>query len=145
MWLEHGLRGWPLLLKYSLISCKELYLMVHAHRQFQTRASPVIAWVKLCLLLTTILSCGTMGQSPPTVKTTDQSKARWLGGGTGFFSTHNPTMCTARVACQGNLAALKPPLYMLKVYYFSELVTVSQLESVHLHHHILATVAMLSF
>ena len=34
---------------------------------------------------TTILFCGTMGQSPPTVR---QSKARWLGGGAGFFSTH---------------------------------------------------------
>jgi len=29
-----------------------------------------------------------MGQSRPTVRTTDQSKARRLGGGTGFFSTH---------------------------------------------------------
>ena len=46
MQLEHCLQGWPLLLKYSLISCKELYLMVHAHRQFQTRTSPGIAWVK---------------------------------------------------------------------------------------------------
>ena len=51
MWLEHGLRGWPLLLKYSLISCKELYLMVHAHRQFQTRASSGIAWVQFCSIV----------------------------------------------------------------------------------------------
>ena len=39
-----------------------------------------------------------------------QSKARRLGGGTGFFSTHKPTARAARVACPGNLAALKPPL-----------------------------------
>ena len=51
-----------------------------------------------------------MGQSPPTVKTTDQSKARWLGGGTKFFSTHKPTTCAVLVVCPGNLAALKPPL-----------------------------------
>ena len=51
-----------------------------------------------------------MGQSRSTVRTTDQSKAWQLGGGTGFFSTHKPTVRTARVACPGNLAALKPPL-----------------------------------
>ena len=51
-----------------------------------------------------------MGQSPPTVKTTDQPKARWLGGGTGLFSTYKPTAHAARVACLGNLATLKPPL-----------------------------------
>ena len=36
-----------------------------------------------------------------------QSKVRRLGGGTGFFSTHKPTARAARVACPGNLAALK--------------------------------------
>ena len=51
-----------------------------------------------------------IGESCPTVRTTDQSKARWLGGGTGFFSTHKLTACTARIACPDNLAALKPPL-----------------------------------
>ena len=58
----------------------------------------------------TILSCGTMGQSPPTVRTTDQSKVRRLGGGTGFFSTHKLKVHTVHVACPDNLAALKPPL-----------------------------------
>ena len=48
-----------------------------------------------------------MGQSPPTVRT---SKARQLGGGAEFFSTHKPTAHAAHVACPGNLAALKPPL-----------------------------------
>ena len=47
-----------------------------------------------------------MGQSRPTVRTTDQSKARRLGGGTDFFSTHGLTARAARVACLG-LAALK--------------------------------------
>jgi len=56
-----------------------------------------------------------MGQSPPTVKTTDQSKAQQLGGGTGFFSTHKPTVRAAHVACPGNLAALKLPLHGLRV------------------------------
>ena len=43
-------------------------------------------------------------------KNNRQSKARRLGGGMEFFSTHKPTACAARVACPGNLAALKPPL-----------------------------------
>ena len=47
-----------------------------------------------------------MGQSHPTVRTTDQSKARRLEGGTEFFSTHKLTACAA---CPGNLAALKLP------------------------------------
>ena len=51
-----------------------------------------------------------MGQSRPRVRTTDQSKARQLGGGTGFFSTHKPTAHAACVACLDNLAALKLPL-----------------------------------
>ena len=51
-----------------------------------------------------------MGQSRPTVRTTDQSKARRLGAGTGFFSTHELTVCTTRVVSLGNLAALKLPL-----------------------------------
>ena len=52
-----------------------------------------------------------MGQSRPIVRTTDQSKARQLiRGGTEFFSTHECTARAARVACPGNLAALKPLL-----------------------------------
>ena len=47
-----------------------------------------------------------MGQSSPTVR---QPKARRLGGVGGFLSTHKPARA-ARVACPGNLAALKPPL-----------------------------------
>ena len=65
---------------------------------------------QLGLLLTTALSCGMMGHSRPTVRTTDQSKARRLGGGTGFFSTHKLTTCTVWMAFLGNLGALKPPL-----------------------------------
>ena len=70
----------------------------------------MVKFGQLCLLLTTILSCGTTGQSRPTVRTTDQSKARRLGGGTGFFSTHKLTTCTVWMAFLGNLGALKPPL-----------------------------------
>ena len=58
----------------------------------------------------TILSCGMMGQTRLTVRTTDQSKAQWLGGRTGFFSTHKLKAHVACVACPDNLAALKPPL-----------------------------------
>ena len=54
-----------------------------------------------------------MGQSRPIVRTTDQSKARRLRGGTEFFSTHELTACTADVVCLGNLAALKLPLCMV--------------------------------
>ena len=60
------------------------------------------------------MSCGTMGQSHPIVRTTDQSKARQLGGETKFFSTHELIACTAGVAHPGNLAALKPPLFEAK-------------------------------
>ena len=88
-------------------------MLIGSFRPGQAQALPGYNSVQLCLLLTTILSCGTMGQIPPTVRTTDQSKAGWLGGWTTFFSTHKPTMRAAHVACQGNLAALKPPLYML--------------------------------
>ena len=52
-----------------------------------------------------------MGQSRSTVRTTDQSKAQQLGGGTGFFSTHKHTTRAALVACPGNLAVRKPPLH----------------------------------
>ena len=58
-----------------------------------------------------------MGQSSPTVR---QSKARRVGGGAGFFSTHKPTACAARVACPGNLAALKPPLHTTMHFESSE-------------------------
>ena len=51
-----------------------------------------------------------MEQSRPTVRTTDQSKAQRIGGGTGFFSTHKPTARAAHVAYPDNLAALKLPL-----------------------------------
>ena len=51
-----------------------------------------------------------MGQSHPIVRTTGQSKARRLGGGIEFFSTHELTVFATRVVCPGNLAALKPPL-----------------------------------
>ena len=61
----------------------------------------------------TILSCGMMGQSRQTVRTTDQYKARRLGGGTRFFSTHKLTVRAARVASPGNPATLKPPLNIL--------------------------------
>ena len=54
-----------------------------------------------------------MGQSCLTVRTTDQSKARQLGGGTGIFSTHKLTARTACVTCPGNLVALRPPLVCL--------------------------------
>ena len=47
---------------------------------------------------------------PSDIRTTDQSKARWLGGGTRFFSTHKLTAHAMCVACPGNLAALKLPL-----------------------------------
>ena len=53
-----------------------------------------------------------MGQSRPTVRKTDQSKARGFGGGggDGFFSAHKLTTRAACVACPCNLAALKLPL-----------------------------------
>ena len=51
-----------------------------------------------------------MGQSRPIVRTTDQSKDRWLGGGTRLFSTHKLTARAACVACPGNMTALKPAL-----------------------------------
>ena len=49
-----------------------------------------------------------MAQSRPLVKTTDLSTVR--GRDWTSFSTHKPTARAARVACPGNLAALKPPL-----------------------------------
>ena len=52
-----------------------------------------------------------MRQSHPIVRTTDQSKARQLGGETKFFSAHELIACAAGVAHPGNLAALKPPLF----------------------------------
>ena len=60
------------------------------------------------------MSCGTMGQSHPIVRTTDQSKAWQLEGETRFFSTHELIACAAGVAHLGNLAALKPPLFEVK-------------------------------
>jgi len=60
------------------------------------------------------MSCGMMGQSHPIVRTTDQSKARQLGGETKFFSTHELIARAAGVARPGNLAALKPPLFEAK-------------------------------
>ena len=48
-----------------------------------------------------------MVQSLPT-------KARRLGGGTGFFSTHKPIARAACVTCPDYLAALKPPLCLIK-------------------------------
>ena len=50
----------------------------------------------------TILSCETMGESRLTVRTTDQSKARRIGGGTRFFSTHKLTSHATCVACLGS-------------------------------------------
>ena len=76
------------------------------HRRFQTRASPGIARVKLwsiVLIAYHYVVLQDVVQSPLT-------KARRLGGGTGFFSAHKPTASAARVACPGNPAALKPPL-----------------------------------
>ena len=81
------------------------------HRQFQTRASPGIAWVKFWSIVHIaypILSCGTVRQSPPTVRTTDQSTVR---GRDQIFSTHKLTAHTVGVTCPGNLAALKLPLH----------------------------------
>ena len=49
-----------------------------------------------------------MGQSPPTVKTTDQPKAD--GRGLSPPITHKFTVRAARVACLDNLAALKSPM-----------------------------------
>ena len=63
---------------------------------------------QLCLLLTTILSCGTMGQSCPTVRTTDQSKAWRLGGGPDF----SPPKLTAHTTC------VTCPCNMDKVFWF---------------------------
>ena len=81
----------------------------YTHRRFQTRASPGIAQVKfwsiVCLLLTTILSCGTMG-----AELSDSNGTTELGGGTGFFSTHKLTARITCISCPGYLAALKPPL-----------------------------------
>ena len=50
------------------------------------------------------------GTEPSDIRTTDQSKARRLGGRTGFFSTHDLTEHAACVACLGNLVVLKLPL-----------------------------------
>ena len=88
------------------------------HRQFQTWASLGIALVNCAYCLPLYCLVGAMGQSRPRVRTTDQSKAQWLGGGTGFFSTHKPTARAAPVACPVNLAAVKPPLPMSISKYF---------------------------
>ena len=83
------------------------------HRRFQTRASPGIARVKfwsIVLIAYHYIVLRDDGAESSDSKDNRQSKARRLGGGTGFFSTHKPTARAARVACPGNLAALKPPL-----------------------------------
>ena len=87
----------------------------HVEQQwFQTGqawALPRLNSDQLCLLLTTYYTVlWTMGQTHLTVRTTHQSKAQRLGGGTGFFSTHKFTAHATRVICPDNLVALKPPL-----------------------------------
>ena len=70
----------------------------YKHRRFQTRASPGIARVKLwsiVLIAYHYIVLQDVVQSPLT-------KARRLGGGTGFFSAHKPTASAARVACPGS-------------------------------------------
>ena len=71
--------------------------------------SHVLAFTVAHSLHKTVLSCGVTGQSRPTVRTTDQSTARRLGGEMGFFPTHKLTTRTTCVACPGNLAGLKLP------------------------------------
>ena len=79
------------------------------HRRFQTRASPGIARVKFWSIVHIAYHYIVLrddGAESFDSKDNRQSKARSLGGGTGFFSTHKPTARAARAACPGNLAAL---------------------------------------
>ena len=103
--------------KQSVRSCiwKIVQQLVLVHRRFQTRASPGIAWVKflsIVLIVYHYIVLQDEGAEPFDSKATNQSKARRLGGETGFFSIHQLTACTAHVARPGNLAALKPPLFL---------------------------------
>ena len=87
------------------------------HRRFQTRASPGIARVKfwsIVLIAYHYIVLRDDETESSDSKDNRQSKARRLGGGTGFFCTHKPTVRAARVACLGNLAALKQPLLQSK-------------------------------
>ena len=78
-WFAHdgkwsqGIRSW-----YFGLLMNEAVRFKPDHRRFQTRASPCIArvkfWSVVLIAYTTIWSCGTMGQSPPTVRTTDNLK-----------------------------------------------------------------------
>ena len=67
----------------AMLTCLFAYLLP-VHRRFQTRAHPGIAWVKFWSIVL-IASCGIQ---------------LWHSGS------------AACVACPGNLAALKPPLYL---------------------------------
>ena len=90
------------------------YVRTGPKKKIVTRASPGIARVKFWSVVHIAYHYIVLrddGAESFGSKDNRQSKARRLGGGTGFFSTHKPTARAARAACPGNLAALKPPLW----------------------------------
>ena len=73
----------------TLIFCKSRGLCSQANNLLDCSWQMAVSPLPECSSEIVLIAyyCGTMGQSCPTARTTDQSKARQLGRETGFFST----------------------------------------------------------